>query len=291
MRSDVLVITRGRTALTLLSALWLAACSPSLAPVATVEPTDNPYDQPTDTPSGPRLGGNWSGTITFHGLIDTSKEESGHNDQDPNSAYYATFDRTETEQSEATDTFAVTGAVDGDSSSRIKLGGTADNEGNMDYRKHETGTAGNSCAKYDYESGTEATGSWSGAGKAEGEITLSSDGHYAVDIRAVITKPDGYEPDSPTVPWHDWSKTTNVVGCAQPDVPDTTEPGPTSLWWVSSIPWDEEGRTISIEGQADPANPGSTLDGSSTWKVKAPEVTITLEWHLVHDSPLVWPEG
>jgi hypothetical protein len=105
MRLDVLVITRGRTALTLLNALVLATCSQSLAPVATVEPTDNPFDEPTDTPSGPRLGGNWTGTITFHGVIDTSKQESGHNDQDPNSAYYATYDRTETENTDATDTF------------------------------------------------------------------------------------------------------------------------------------------------------------------------------------------
>lgn len=260
-------------------------------------PTEPPFAFPTDTPYSGPAAGTWTGTITFDGTVDSSKHDAGDNGQDPNSSYYATFDKTEAQTADATDTFQVTGA-DGDLTygiHSVDLTGTAANQGSADYHSRETGHARSANCQWDYETVAEHVGSWTGDGGAIGEIRFSEDGGYTIDMRADHTGPDGYEKDAAQFPWHETTTISNLTGgCEQTEDSEHTMDVPPPIEWVSShrSDADVDGRYVILEGQLNAGNPGSVVDGSSTWDMNVPEgFQMTITWHLVHSSPIVLPHS
>jgi hypothetical protein len=47
-----------------------------------------------------------------------------------------------------------------------------------------------------------------------------------------------------------------------------------------------------VTGQLDPSDPGAVVEGSAGWDMLDPEgLRLSIDWHLVHDGPIVLPHG
>ena len=252
--------------------------------IPVVDPTDTPYNAPA--------GGSWSGTITFHGLINVNKTEPGHSDLDPSNAYYQTWVTTEVTQLDATDTFTIAAVDEYDPDYGIRavdLGGTAANSGTTLQRYVTVWDKGNSGCTWKEENGDETTGSWSGNGDVVGELNFEDDGSYWIRIRAASE-------DQIVVPHRSWLKYTDISANCEVNEPEYDRPddGFPLVGWVSDHLEDSDVNLMdaTIEGELNPSNPGSVVDGTSTWEMRSPEgFTMTITWHLVHDGPIVLPDS
>jgi hypothetical protein len=136
-------------------------------------------------------------------------------------------------------------------------------------------------------------GAWTGTGRTVGTLHFNDDGSYSIDIRPDITLASGYEPDGPQLPYRNWETISDLTaGCVGNGYDTTTTQGPI-VWWVASFLGEVDVNNIysNIEGQLNAASPGSVVDGSIIWKLKLPEMTMTITWHLVHSGPIVLPHG
>jgi hypothetical protein len=248
---------------------------------------------PTDTPYNAPASGRWSGTITLHGVINVNKTEPGHSDLDPSNVYYETWTTTEVTQLDATDTFTIA-AVDDDDPAygihSVDLDGSATNSGTTLQRYVKLTDKQNSGCTWKQEDGGETSGSWSGSGTNVGEINFSEDGSYSIGIHADTNG------EYAELPHHDWLKYNDIsANCQVNFAPfDNPSPGGPLVEWVSSHlgESDVNGMGAVIEGSLNRSNPGSVVDGTSTWEMKSPEgFTMTVTWHLVHDSPIVLPHS
>lgn len=267
--------------------LATVGCGATVGPGATstgfVEPTDTPYNGPSS--------GHWSGTITFHGVINVDKSGPGHSDLDPNNTYYESWVTTDTTQLDATDTFTIAAADEADLSygiSHVKLDGSAANSGTTLEHYSRATDKGNSGCTWKQDEGSETKGSWSGSGSLVGDMRFSEDGSYTIDIRA---DPSG---DGAKVPHREWLKYSDISAACEISYPPYDNPstqGPI-LEWVSSRLGDADVDLIysDIEGQMSTGNPGSTVDGTKEWKF-SDGLTMTITWHLVHDGPIVLPHA
>ena len=151
----------------------------------------------------------------------------------------------------------------------------------------------NSGCTWTEEVGDESSGAWTYSGTAKGELRFSDDGSYRIEIRASTAGPDGVEPEGPQIDHHTWIKNSDIsAGCSGDPVEEFTEKqGPLVLWASGFLgsPENVDYKSIYIDGQMNTATPGNTVDGSATWKVLLPELTLTATWHLVHSSPIVLP--
>lgn len=273
------------------------ACSAQIpaGPAQTTRPAPVPTQGYLDDTVPPAVaGGTWTGTITIHGVIDEDKTEDGSSG-DVGSAYYETYTKHDTTQTDVTDTYTITGTDPADVTfgiSSVVLGGTAANAGQTLERYITTWKKQNSGCTWDAEDGTQTSGSWTGSGKAEGTLQLSEDGSYSIDIGPNITLPSGYEPDGPQLPYRNWEAITNLsAGCQGNGYDQTTTQGPI-VWWVSSFIGELDVNDLysNLRGQIS-GTPGTTIDGSITWHLKLPAMTMTDTWHLVHNSPIVLPHS
>ena len=283
--------------------LTMTACSgvttgPGATPAPTVAratfdslvfQTGNPNAQP----------GRWTGTITLHGVINVDKTEDGHSDLPPENIYYETWTTTEVTQLDATDTFTITAADDPDVTygiHAVDLTGTAANSGTTLERYLMLTNKRNSGCTWKEENGEETSGSWSGAGDSLGKLRFSEDGEYSIEIRADTSGPNGESAPEPELPHHTWLKYSDIsANCEVNEAPfDLQEPrGPIVQWVSSSLGQaDVKGEYSRIEGKLNASNPGSVVDGTTTWELSYPEgFTMTITWHLVHDSPIVLPHA
>jgi len=286
---------RGASAI-LLVAISAGACSaaPASGPTQTqAAVTQRPPGEATQAPAPP--AGTWTGTITLHGVIAIDKTEDG-SDGDPGSTYYDTYTKHDVTQTDVTDTYTITASDPEDLTygiDSIDLGGSAANAGTTLERYTTTWKKQNSGCTWTEEDGTETKGPWTGTGKAVGSVGFNEDGSYSIDIHPDISLPNGEEPDGPQLPYRNFQTITDLsAGCQGTGYDQTTTQGPI-VWWVSSFLGETDVNNIysNIEGNLNPANPGSTVDGSSTWKLKLPEMTMTITWHLVHSGQIVLPHS
>ena len=280
---------------TVLLAFALSACTG-----ATVGPgaaTNPPVVLPTVAQlvqTSAAAAGNWSGTITLHGVINVNKSEPGTDDLPVTNTYHETWVTTTVLQLDATDTFTIAAADASDLTygiSSVDLKGSAANSGSTEDRYQVLTNKQNSGCKWKQDEGEETSGSWSGSGDSVGELQFSEDGSYSMRIRA---DSNGEEPQ---LPHHDWLKYSDITGatCAvnNPpyDNPGTSAP---AIVWVSSHLEESDVNyvTATIDGQLNASNPGTTVDGTKTWQMNSPEgFTMTVTWHLVHSQPIVLPHA
>jgi hypothetical protein len=257
------------------------------------------FAPPTTAPSIGPAGANWTGTITLRALIDESKSETGDNDQDPNSTYYATYTREKTVNEDVTDKYTLTGE---DPTSltygihSVGFTGTVENSGTSQFSDVYLWDKRNSGCTWKQEDGDEWSGSWSGQGDPEVSLEFSEDGSYTVFVRP---NPTG---ERATFPHRSWSKSTDIsANCEQtePDSDVTIEAGPL-IEWVSERLGDPttDGGGAVIEGSLSRSNDG-VVEGSDSWELEryeelfadpeSPKITITASWRFVRDGPIELP--
>jgi hypothetical protein len=275
------------------------ACSSQIpaAPAQTARPVANPtFDYSEDTEPPAVAGGSWTGTITFDavaGVNKTTHDTSGN----PGDVYYETSTTTETDAGHSTDTFAIATQDQADVTygiDTVDLKGTASTQGNEDYKSTIVTQKQNSGCTWTEEVGDETSGAWTDSGTPVGELRFSEDGSYSMTIHASTAGPNGEEPVGPQIDHHTWIKNSDIsAGCTGDPVEEFTEKQGPLLLWASSFldSTDVNDKYVNISGQVNAANPGTTVDGTSTWKVVLPELTLTITWHLVHDSPIVLPHS
>lgn len=268
----------------------------SLFPAGSAEPTGD-FVEPAGTPYNGPAPGSWTGTITVRAAVDFSKEEPGHSDLDPNNTYYETWVTTEQIQTDVTDTYAITAADDDDLSYGIRsveLEGGANNAGTTLQRSVTNWDKQNSGCTWDEENGDETTGSWTSTGTASGELSFLEDGTYSIQIYPDTSGPNGESAEEPDIPNRNWLDYSNISANCEVNYPeyDNTNPGFPIIHWASDhlSDYDVNGESPQLEGQLDPTNPGSVVQGSGAWRFDYPEgMTLSVEWNLVHDGPIVLP--
>jgi hypothetical protein len=278
--------------LALLAVVVVGCSSITVGPGSSSRPPEPTFREDFTEPT-PLAGGHWTGTITFHGVVSVNKTEPGHSDLDPSNTYYETWVTTEVTQLDATDTFTIAAADDDDLTygiHSVDLDGSATNSGTTLERSVKLTDKQNSGCTWKQEDGSETTGSWSGSGQNVGEIHFSEDGSYSIDIYADTNG------EYAEVPHHDWLKYSEIsANCEVNFAPfDNPSPGGPIVEWVSSHLEEDDvnGDGAFIEGRLNPSSPGSVVDGTSTWEMRYPEgFTMTVTWHLVHDSPIVVPHS
>ncbi len=282
-----------RTIAAVLLVAATGACSADapLAPAQTARPSVGEPDQ-TDPPAV--QGGSWTGTVTFHGVIneDESKDISSG---DPGSVYYETGTSQDTTQVDVTDTFSVTADDPEDVTygiSSVDFSGPASNSGSTLERYVQNWNKQNSGCTWKEEIGTELSGDWTSSGTTNGSLRLSEDGSYSIVISADVSGPNG-EYETPQLPYRNWLAVSDVSGgCSGDPGYDTTDTQGPIVWWVSSLLGQTDVNNLysDIHGQIDAA-PGTTIDGSIAWNLVQPAVMMDITWHLVHSGPIVLPHS
>jgi len=275
----------------------LAACSaaPATNPIPTPAPgaaTVAPARAETDAPAPP--SGTWTGTITLHGVInqDETKDISSG---DVGSVYYESGTSHDTTQTDATDTFNVTGQDPSDVSygmDGFDFTGSAANTGTTLERYVQNWNKQNSGCTWKEELGDQTSGSWNGTGKPDGSLRISEDGSYHIELSASVGDANG-EYQTPALPHRLWLTVSDVsAGCTGDTAYDTTDTQGPIVWWVSSLlgETDVNNKYASIDGQIS-GTPGNTIDGSITWNLTLPAVKMDITWHLVHSGPIVLPHS
>ena len=269
--------------------LGLAACGGSSGAADTGAPTDPPADDRSTASAGAAVAGAWQGTITFHAVLDTVKDDSSTSGQGAFEETTVTHDVT---QADVTDTFTVSGQDPDDMTlgvAQVDLGGSVANSGtSLERYIFDTDKTNSLGCHYTHETGTETKGSWSHDANGTGSISFNADGSYHLTIYAGGDPVTGEMPPSPQLPKRLWETNTIIDGaardCPSPggDVTDTAGP---IVEWASSI----LGAYDFIDGTLDAANPGSVVDGSKTFDITLPDAKLTVTWHLVHDGAIVLP--
>lgn len=268
-----------------------AACSASPGPIGSSVPaSESGGAQPTAATSGAAPGA-WQGTITFHAVLNTVKDDTSASGEGVYAEATTTHDVT---QADVTDAFQVSGHDPADVTygvGSVDLTGPVTNQGSTLERyvfltdKHNA----LGCHWTD-ETGTEVSGSWSGNSNGAGSITFSDDGSYRIKIDVGGDPATGAAPPSPNLPKRLWQKNTILEGaakdCPGPGTEQAATEGPI-VEWASSI----LGSYDSIEGKLDPANAGSIVDGSVAFDETSPKAKLTVTWHLVHEGTIALPHG
>ncbi len=283
-----------RLVLAILFCTVVAACNASSGPTTSGQPaTGAATDDLTDSaaPSSSATPSVWHGTITFHAVIDQSKDDSSTSGQ-------GTFQETTVShavtKTDVTDTFTVGGHDPDDITfgiGSVTLSGTVANQGTtLERAVFDTDKHNALGCHFTDEVGTETSGSWSGAATAPGEIRFADDGTYTITIAAGGDAVTGEAPASPLLPKRLWETTTIIAGaardCPGPGTEQNATDGPIVQWASSML-----GGSDSIQGTLDLSNPGSVLDGSATFHPTLPDGTVTVTWHLVHDGAIVLPHS
>jgi len=269
--------------------IGVAACGGSSGAVDTGAPTDPPvYVQPTAS-TATTVAGGWQGTVAFHAVLDTVKDDTSTSGQGAFQEATTTHDVT---QADVTDTFTVSGHDPDDLSlgvSSVDLGGSVSNGGtSLERYVFDTDKTNSLGCRYTNETGTEVKGSWSHGSTGAGSISFNHDGSYLIRIRVGSDPVTGATPPSPQLPKRLWETNTIIQGAARDcpgaggDVADTAGP---IVEWASSI----LGAYDTIDGTLNPANAGSVVDGSKTFDITQPEAKLNVMWHLVHDGAIVLP--
>lgn len=269
----------------------VAACSASPGPVGSSGPTDEPADTQPAASTGGAVPGGWQGTITFHAVLDTVKDDTSTSGQGVYAETQTTHDVT---QADVTDTFTVTGHDPADLTygvSSVDLTGPVANQGTTLERYVIVTDKHNALGcHWTDETGTEVKGSWSGNSTGPGSISFSDDGSYRIRISVGGDPTTGEAPPSAALPKRLWETNTIIEGapkdCPGPGTEVTATEGPV-VEWASSI----LGAYDSIKGTLDRANPGSVLDGSATFTETLPAAKLTVTWHLVHEGPIAPPHS
>jgi hypothetical protein len=269
----------------------LAACGSTPGPVGSTGPAGGPLDSQAAASTSGAVPGGWRGTITFHAVLNTVKDDTSTSGEGVYAETTTTHDVT---QADVTDAFAVSGQDPADLEygiGSVDLTGTVANQGSTLERyvfltdKHNA----LGCHWTD-ETGTEVSGSWGGNSSGAGSISFSDDGSYRINIDVGGDPTTGAAPPSPELPKRLWQKNTILEGaakdCPGPGTEQTTTEGPI-VEWASSVlgPYD------SIKGTLDAASPGAVVDGSKTFDETSPKATLTVTWHLVHEGSIVLPHS
>ena len=279
---------------TVLLAMVTAACSASPGAIVTTAPSNAPTDDSGNLPPASQNGatpGKWQGTITFHAVLDTVKNETSTGGT---GVYQSTITTHSTTQADVTDTFTVSGNDPTDMSlgiDSVDLPGLVANHGTTleRYVSDEDKYSALGCHWTD-EVGSELSGSWTVDSHGHGSIHFQDDGSYIITIGESGDSATGEEPPTPQLPKRLWETDTIIAGAAK-DCPtglpeQKTTDGPI-VEWASSLP----GAYDQVQGKLDAANPGSVVDGSISFKVTLPEATVTVTWHLVHGGPITLPHN
>ena len=270
--------------------LVVAACGGSAGSADSGEPGNGPAD--TDAASyGAAVPGGWSGTITFHAVMDQSKDDTSTSGE---GTYQETLVTHSVTQADVTDSFTVTGNDPDDIEfgiHSVDLSGSVANSGTSLERYTFVSDKHNALGcHWTNETGGETKGSWSHDATSGGSISFNDDGSYYIRINAGSDPVTGETLQSPELPKRLWDKNTILEGaaadCPGPGPELTTTGGP-AIEWASSI----LGAYDSIDGTMDASAPGAVVDGSKTFKIDLPEATLTVTWHLVHDGPITLPHS
>jgi hypothetical protein len=276
----------------------IVGVGPAGTPASNNQPIDEPIDYPVDTPRTGPAPGTWTGTITVRGVIDVDKSDSGDNDQDPNSAYYQTYTRTKTNQTDVTDTFTIEAedpeslayginAIDFD-------GEPGQNTGSSDQSEIYHWDKQNSGCTWKEENGTEMSGSWNGTGELGGSLEFQEDGSYLASLQVT---PNG---DLPSLQMHSWLENSDIsANCeeVEPGYDNTEEAGPPFTWATENYgDTTTDGGSVLIEGTIAPN--ATVVDGTGTWEIggqgflpdsEVEPITMTITWHLAHSGPITLP--
>jgi hypothetical protein len=290
-----------RAIATILLAIGLTACSASPGAVGSAAPAGSevavdssaPSEDPGDNPpaTNAAVPGGWTGTITFHAVLDTVKNDTSTSGQ---GVYQETQTTHDTTQADVTDTFTVTGKDPDDLSlgiGSVDLSGSVANSGTTLERYVIVSDKYNALGcHWTEETGTEVSGSWSGNATGPGSISFSADGSYRIEIGAGGDPVTGESPPTPELPKRLWDTNTIIAGaatdCPGPGLDEKATEGPI-VQWASSI----LGAYDTVDGKLDTANPGSVVDGSKTFDITLPDAKLTVSWHLAHDGPITLPQG
>jgi hypothetical protein len=282
--------SRGTWAIaTALLLIGVAACGGSAGSVSSSGSAGDPGNgEPTASTAG-AVPGAWQGTITFHAVLDTVKDDTSTSGQ---GTYQETTTTHDVTQADVTDAFTVTGHDPDDLTygiDSVDLTGSVANSGTtLERYVFDTDKYNALGCHWTDETGTEVKGSWTHDATGQGSISFSNDGSYHINIGAGGDPVTGETPQSPQLPKRLWETNTIIAGgandCPGPGIDETATEGPV-VEWASSI----LGAYDFIDGKTDPAAPGSVVDGSKTFAITLPEATLTVTWHLVHDGPIVLP--
>jgi hypothetical protein len=290
------MLRTGRVLVSLLVAggLFGACTSVTVGPGATRPPATE-LVLPDDTPAHGPAGGSWTGTITLRAIIDVNEEKDGDNDLDPNSAYYATYHKTRTNQLDVTDTFTVS-ADDPESVeygiSGVTLDGPAANTGSTDVSEVYLWDKQNSGCTWKEHSGHEMSGSWNGSGKVDGSLEFQEDGSYTVFLSVTDAS------DAPTLQMHSWLENSDIsANCeeVEPGYDTTEEAGPQFVWTTDRYgDTTTDGGSVVIEGTV--GQNSTVVEGSKTWEIgssfpglEVDPINVTATWHLEHSGPITLP--
>ncbi len=284
---------------TVVLALVIAACSSSPGSVVSSQPSSAPSSAPSDDSGGNPAPvstsgiapGKWQGTIRFHAVLNTVKDDTSTSGQ---GVFQETTTTHDTTQADATDEFTVTGSDPADISygiSEVQLTGPVANHGTTLERHVGDSDKSNALGcHWTDEVGTEVSGSWTGNGYGSGSIRFQDDGSYTIQMGAGGDPVTGAEPPTPALPKRLWETNTIIAGaaadCPGPGTVQMTTDGPI-VQWASSI----TGAYDQIQGKLGVASPGAVVDGSASFKETLPDATLTVTWHLVHDSPITLPHN
>lgn len=265
----------------------VTGCAGSGGPVGSSAPSDAP--EATPPTSGPVPGG-WQGTINFHAVLDTVKDNTSTGGT---GTYAETLTEHDVTQADVTDAFTVSGKDPADLTygiDAVDLAGAVANQGTTLERYVFVGDKHNALGcHWTGETGTEVKGSWSHNANSVGSIRFNNDGSYSITIGAGSDPATGETPQSPALPKRLWQTNTIIEGaakdCPGPGLDETATEGPV-VEWASSI----LGAYDFVDGKLD-STPGSVVDGSKTFKITLPEATLTVTWHLVHDGPITLPHN
>jgi hypothetical protein len=286
------------TLMTAALAVMIAACSSSPGSAVSNQPTSAPSGAPSDDSGGDPLGstsgltpGNWSGTITFHALLNTVKDDTSTGGT---GAFQSTTTTHSVTQADATDVFTISAKDPADMSfgiDEVDLPALVANHGTTleRYVSDEDKFNALGCHWTD-EVGSELSGPWTIDSHGHGSIHFQADGSYIITMGESGDPGTGEEPPTPQLPKRLWEHDTVIAGGAN-DCPTTlpdqqTTDGPVVEWASSII-----GAYDQIQGKMDPGSPGSVVDGTISFKETLPEATLTVTWHLVHDGPITLPHN
>ena len=287
------------TLMTVALAVMIAACSSSPGSAVSNQPSSAPSSAPTDDSGGnPAPGstsaltpGNWQGTVTYHAVLNTVKDDTSTGGT---GVYQSTITTHSVTQADVTDVFTVTGSDPADISLgiiEVKLPGLVANHGTTLERYVSDEDKFNSLGcHWTDEVGSELSGPWSINSHGSGSIHFQDDGWYTITMGESGDPGTGEEPPTPQLPKRLWEHDTVIAGgandCPTPLPDQQTTDGPV-VEWASSI----VGAYDQIQGKMDPGSPGSVVDGSISFKETLPEATLTVSWHLVHDGPITLPHN
>lgn len=175
-----------------------------------------------------------------------------------------------------TDTLFVGGQEDPSARGSVELTGRSYVHGIENYFDYHFYEGFSASCHYQQETVFESLpGGWTSEGDARGNLQLSSDGSYTIELAGAGAPTDIGMPTRMT---DETRILGGVEGCQAQSFTDESEGYPLA----TSV------RTDRIEGTIDPANPGTTLKGSK--RVEWPDGSVTtITWDLTHDGPIRLP--